>query len=35
VVGTFPKPSSVEETYAFIQAEQAKWRPIVRQIGTG
>ena len=34
VVGTFPKPSSVEETNAFIRTEQDKWRPIVRQIGT-
>ena len=34
VVGTFPKPSSVGETNAFIKAEQDKWRPIVRQIGT-
>ena len=34
VVGTFPKPSSVDETNAFIKAEQDKWRPIVRQIGT-
>ena len=34
VISTFPKPSSVEETNAFIKAEQDKWRPIVRQIGT-
>jgi tripartite-type tricarboxylate transporter receptor subunit TctC len=34
VVGTFPRPSTVEETTAFIKAEQAQWRPIVRQIGT-
>jgi tripartite-type tricarboxylate transporter receptor subunit TctC len=34
VVGTFPRPSSVEETNAFIKAEQEQWRPIVRQIGT-
>jgi tripartite-type tricarboxylate transporter receptor subunit TctC len=34
VVSTFPKPSSVEETNAFIKAEQDKWRPIVRAIGT-
>jgi tripartite-type tricarboxylate transporter receptor subunit TctC len=34
VISTFPKPSSVEETNAFIKTEQDKWRPIVRQIGT-
>lgn len=34
VVGTFPRPSTVEETNAFIRTEQAKWRPIVRQIAT-
>jgi tripartite-type tricarboxylate transporter receptor subunit TctC len=34
VVGTFPRPFTVEETNAFIKAEQAQWRPIVRQIGT-
>ena len=34
VVGTFPRPSTVEETNAFIRTEQDKWRPIVRQIGT-
>jgi tripartite-type tricarboxylate transporter receptor subunit TctC len=34
VIGTFAKPSSVEETNAFIKTEQDKWRPIVRQIGT-
>jgi len=33
VVGTFPRPSTVEQTNAFIRAEQAQWRPIVRQIG--
>ena len=33
-ISTFPKPSSVEETNAFIKTEQDKWRPIVRQIGT-
>jgi tripartite-type tricarboxylate transporter receptor subunit TctC len=34
VVGTFPRPSSIEQTNAFIKAEQDQWRPIVRQIGT-
>jgi tripartite-type tricarboxylate transporter receptor subunit TctC len=34
IVGTFAKPSSVEDTLAFIKAEQDQWRPIVRQIGT-
>jgi tripartite-type tricarboxylate transporter receptor subunit TctC len=34
VIGTFPRPSTAEETDAFIKAEQAQWRPIVRQIGT-
>ena len=34
VVGTFPRPSTVDETNAFIKTEQAQWRPIVRQIGT-
>ena len=33
-VGTFARPSSVEETNAFIAAEQEKWRPIIHQIGT-
>ena len=33
-IGTFPRPSTVEETNAFIKTEQDKWRPIVRQIGT-
>ena len=32
-IGTFPRPASVEETHAFIKAEQDMWRPIVRQIG--
>ena len=35
LVSTFPRPSSIEETNAFIKAEQDKWRPIVRQIGDG
>ena len=34
VVGTFPRPSSVAETNAFIKAEQDQWRPVVRLIGT-
>jgi tripartite-type tricarboxylate transporter receptor subunit TctC len=34
VIGTFPRPSTVEETNAFIKTEQDRWRPIVRQIGT-
>ena len=34
MVGTFPRPFTVEETNVFIKAEQAQWRPIVRQIGT-
>jgi tripartite-type tricarboxylate transporter receptor subunit TctC len=34
VIGTFPQPSTVEETNAFIKTEQDRWRPIVRQIGT-
>jgi tripartite-type tricarboxylate transporter receptor subunit TctC len=34
VVGTFPRPSTIDETNTFIKAEQAQWRPIVRQIGT-
>ena len=34
VVGTFPRPFTVEQTNAFIKAEQGQWRPIVRQIGT-
>lgn len=33
-IGTFPRPSSAEETSAFIRVEQDRWRPIVRQIGT-
>jgi putative tricarboxylic transport membrane protein len=33
VLGTFPRPSSVEQTMAYIQAEQQLWRPIVREIG--
>ncbi len=32
-IGTFPHPASIEETHAFIKAEQDMWRPIVRQIG--
>lgn len=32
-IGTFPRPSSLEQTMAFIKAEQDLWRPIVRQIG--
>jgi tripartite-type tricarboxylate transporter receptor subunit TctC len=33
--GTFPRPSSIEQTMAYIKAEQDRWRPIVRQIGGG
>ena len=33
IVGTFPRPSSIEQTRAFIKTEQDLWRPIVRQIG--
>jgi tripartite-type tricarboxylate transporter receptor subunit TctC len=33
VVGTFPRPSTVEQTMAYIRAEQGLWQPIVRQIG--
>ena len=33
IVGTFPKPSTLAETIAYIRAEQELWRPIVRQIG--
>jgi tripartite-type tricarboxylate transporter receptor subunit TctC len=33
VVGTFPRPSTVEQTTAYIRAEQDLWRPIVHQIG--
>jgi tripartite-type tricarboxylate transporter receptor subunit TctC len=32
-LGTFPRPASVEQTMAYIKAEQDLWRPIVRQIG--
>jgi tripartite-type tricarboxylate transporter receptor subunit TctC len=32
-IGTFPRPSTLEQTMAFIRAEQELWRPIVRQIG--
>lgn len=32
-IGTFPRPSSIEQTMAFIKTEQELWRPIVRQIG--
>jgi tripartite-type tricarboxylate transporter receptor subunit TctC len=34
-IGTFPRPSSLEQTMAFIKAEQDLWRPVVRQIGAG
>ena len=33
VLGTYARPLSVEQTRAFIRAEQELWRPIVRQIG--
>ena len=33
VVGTFARPSSIEQTRAFIKTEQDLWRPIVQQIG--
>ncbi len=32
-IGTFPRPSTLDQTMAFIKAEQQLWRPIVRQIG--
>jgi|SRR5262245_8692583 len=32
-LGTFARPSSIQQTVAYIQAEQNLWRPIVREIG--
>ena len=32
-VGTYPRPMSPAETTSFIRAEQAVWRPVVRQVG--
>jgi tripartite-type tricarboxylate transporter receptor subunit TctC len=32
--GTFPRPATIEQTLAYIKAEQDLWRPIVRQVGT-
>ena len=34
-IGTYPRPMSPSETTEFIRAEQALWRPIVRQMGVG
>jgi tripartite-type tricarboxylate transporter receptor subunit TctC len=32
ILGTFARPLSVQQTLAYIQAEQNLWRPIVREI---
>ena len=32
-IGTYPRPMSPNEATEFIRAEQALWRPIVRQMG--
>lgn len=34
VVGTFARPSSIEQTRAYIKVEQDLWRPIVQKIGS-
>jgi tripartite-type tricarboxylate transporter receptor subunit TctC len=34
-IGHYPRPMSPDETTQFIRAEQALWRPIVRQLGLG
>lgn len=32
-LGVYPRPTSIEETRAFIRAEQERWRPVIRRAG--